>query len=492
MFPYQISNKGVTVFIDGQPKQFASTHSQYQAIVDAIASGVDQAVREATDVRQAIFDKTLGRVRVEGNEIFLADKKVTGTLVDRILAMIAMNNNAVDGFIRFLDRMYLNLSKQTIDELFDFIEACDLPITSDGCFLAYKYVQLDYKDCFSGTFDNSVGSVCEMPRNEVDDRRDVTCSTGLHVCSYAYLGSYVLGKRVMVVKVSPEDVVSVPTEYHNAKMRTCRYEVVNELEDFEIDGIKPWFDDQYDEPDVDETEDDEPDNDTDSVDIASEVIRSNIQALGPDRNAIQDYLIELDVSGEDETVLFHDWNYEEDGEGGLIVNIWYQSEDPDEADLVVRVPIDSGNDVDEDEAFDGDDILVFDPQTVIDTLDQIGADESAINTYLQTLDDELVEEMYDWIVKADPLSGNIHVSIWLDDNVLGVSDHVVKAEVATPEPVKTSGRGKLTPDQVREIKALKSEWADGNITLTAIGKQYGVHREQIARIFRGETWKDIT
>ncbi len=34
----------------------------------------------------------------------------------------------------------------------------------------------------------------------------------------------------MILKVNPKDVVSIPSDYDNAKGRTCRYEVIGELE----------------------------------------------------------------------------------------------------------------------------------------------------------------------------------------------------------------------------------------------------------------------
>jgi len=77
--------------------------------------------------------------------------------------------------------------------------------------------------------DNSVGNVLEMPRNEVDADKDRTCSTGLHFCSYDYLKSF-HGERVVVLKINPKDVVSIPSDYNNSKGRTCRYEVVDEIE----------------------------------------------------------------------------------------------------------------------------------------------------------------------------------------------------------------------------------------------------------------------
>jgi hypothetical protein len=59
-----------------------------------------------------------------------------------------------------------------VTELYGFLEKGNLPITNDGHFLAYKKVRKDYKDCHSGTMDNSIGQVVEMERNQVDDKAE--------------------------------------------------------------------------------------------------------------------------------------------------------------------------------------------------------------------------------------------------------------------------------------------------------------------------------
>ena len=87
-------------------------------------------------------------------------------------------------------------------------------------------------DVRSNTINNSVGSIVEMPREKVNSNKNETCSTGLHVCSMSYLKEFT-GKRVVICKIHPKDVVSVPVDYSQAKMRVCRYEVIDEIKDNE-------------------------------------------------------------------------------------------------------------------------------------------------------------------------------------------------------------------------------------------------------------------
>jgi hypothetical protein len=110
-----------------------------------------------------------------------------------------------------------------------FLEVNDMPITPDGHFLTYKAVTSDYKDFHTGKFDNSIGAKPEMPRHEVDDNRAITCSRGLHAANKDYASSFGGTGHLMVCKVNPKDVVSIPNDYNNAKMRVSKYEVIDEV-----------------------------------------------------------------------------------------------------------------------------------------------------------------------------------------------------------------------------------------------------------------------
>jgi hypothetical protein len=173
----------------------------------------------------------VGTVTVMNTEWPLAD-----VVVKRITKLV---NEGFDAqpLVNFLSNLYSNPSKVAVDELFLFLDKSELPITTDGHFIAYKIVRNDYMDIYSKTIRNMVGDKPEMPRFAVDDNRHNTCSRGLHFCSKGYLSSYGSSNRnddrCMLVKVNPADVVSIPSDYDNAKGRACKYEVVGEVKDNE-------------------------------------------------------------------------------------------------------------------------------------------------------------------------------------------------------------------------------------------------------------------
>lgn len=130
---------------------------------------------------------------------------------------------------KFMEKLYSNPDQKARDDIFNFIvNRCG--ILADGDFVAYKRVLINYKDCHTGTIDNSIGKTVSMDRKLCDSDPKKTCSTGLHVCTKGYLGHF-YGDRVILCKVNPRDVVAIPTDYNAMKMRCCKYKVIGEVKD---------------------------------------------------------------------------------------------------------------------------------------------------------------------------------------------------------------------------------------------------------------------
>jgi hypothetical protein len=228
-YPFVIQGSNVTVVIGNQPHTIAKTHVTYQRVVDAIKAGDWDTVKNIIDPVKVVLNYGQGHVSIQGEKLFWKGEPFAGVLATRMITML-QDGFSIEPMVKFMERLMQNPSKRAVDELYGFLEKNNLPLTPDGCFLAYKKVRQDFKDIHSGTMDNSPGTVVEMERNKVDDNKDVTCSTGLHFCGMSYLPHFGGGdSRTVIVKVDPADVVSIPSDYNGAKGRACRYEVVGEL-----------------------------------------------------------------------------------------------------------------------------------------------------------------------------------------------------------------------------------------------------------------------
>lgn len=133
---------------------------------------------------------------------------------------------------KFWARCLLNPRRESIVDLFRFIENNKLIITEDGNFLGYKAITRDFKDKHTHTISNKVGETVTMNREEVAFNPEEACSSGLHVACYEYARNFMQiynGDRLIIVEVDPKDVVSVPYDSASQKIRVCRYKVVKEV-----------------------------------------------------------------------------------------------------------------------------------------------------------------------------------------------------------------------------------------------------------------------
>lgn len=236
---YLIKPTSVVIFAD-RPLNIASDHPNFEKIKEALKNNDFDTAVDLADVGSTITQRSEGKVAIRDGVVFYGDQELHQTFVERILTMFQQGFN-VDPLLRFVDKLMDNPSKRAVDSLYDFLEYGNLPITEDGDFIAYKKVRPDYKDIHSGTFDNSVGQVVKVARNQVDEDPEQTCSHGLHVCSHEYLahfGSSGSRDHVMVVKINPANVVAIPKDYNNTKMRVCEYEVIAEVGHDAVNSVR--------------------------------------------------------------------------------------------------------------------------------------------------------------------------------------------------------------------------------------------------------------
>jgi roadblock/LC7 domain-containing protein len=227
-FPYLIQGNNIVVVIGNKSHTISKTHITYTKVLEAIKAQDWDLVKDVIEPKKVVLNYGQGNVEIQGETLFWKGKELHSGLSVRMIQMLS-EGFPIEPMVNFMENLFKNPSKRAVTELYSFLEKNNLPITPDGHFLAYKKVRENYFDVHSGTMDNSVGKVLEMERHEVDDNKDNTCSTGLHFCGMSYLNCFG-GERTVIVKINPADVVSIPSDYNDAKGRTCRYEVIGELD----------------------------------------------------------------------------------------------------------------------------------------------------------------------------------------------------------------------------------------------------------------------
>lgn len=243
MQPYIISASSIIAVVDGIPYQVnAANKGLYDTVKRLIKAGnfadIPDAIDRAAHLAKRIAAKAhgFGDLTVRDRKVYLREKdgserRLQGYEITKLLELLDAGFD-ITPMANFIVRVRSNPNEPVQARLYEFMEYGNLPLTSDGCFLAYKVVRNNYLDKHSGSFDNSVGKTCEMKREAVDDNDNQTCSRGLHACSKEYIEAFLYEgakDRLMVVKIAPEDVVSIPVDYNNTKLRTCKYVVVGEI-----------------------------------------------------------------------------------------------------------------------------------------------------------------------------------------------------------------------------------------------------------------------
>lgn len=225
---YVITGDSIMLTLGNDVEIVDASHQNYKAIKQAIVAEDYKTAYDLMNISKAITKFTQGAISVRDGELYYGEMRLRSSLVTRILDMMAQGDEGFKSLVNFLERLLKNPSKSSVEQLWGFISHLDVDIDADGYIIGWKKVRAKKDGLFdsrTGKVPNDIGNIVEMPRHMVDDNRDVTCSQGLHVGAWDYVTSF-SGDTILKVKVDPADVVAVPTDYNDMKMRAAKYTVV--------------------------------------------------------------------------------------------------------------------------------------------------------------------------------------------------------------------------------------------------------------------------
>ena len=251
MVYYHVLENEVILQVNGKHVTIKSDDDNYDKVLECIKNDEMEVLESLFQAQKNPLDllAEYNNVEVSDGMVLIDGKSLPSELHNRLVSF-AKKGIDVTPLIKFAQRLQANPSFNSRQMLFKFLEHNGHPLTKDGKFIAYKKVRTDFKDIHSGKFDNSLGNVVSMPRHEVDDNPNNTCSSGLHVGAYNYTANFGSG-YLLSVEVDPADVVAVPNDYNGEKMRVCKYktlEIVKEIIEEELyDNFDEDFDDEAEE-----------------------------------------------------------------------------------------------------------------------------------------------------------------------------------------------------------------------------------------------------
>lgn len=256
-----ITQSSLVIVFDDRTVPLIAANPLYNRIKEMLEKNDTAHLEEMVDYALRIRRHSSGKFDVVDGNIVHNGHVMPEALSKRILNFVDLNID-VSPLVAFWNNLCLNPSDDSRQDLYAFLEHNHIAITKDGCFIAYKRVNENFKDCYTGKFDNSIGAIVSMPREDVDPDRNRTCSRGLHVAAYRYAHDMYSNGQLLEVKVNPKDVVAVPTDYNNEKMRVCEYKVIRVTDGPREEPVYQ-YDDSYNNPEYDSDYIDDIDDDDD-------------------------------------------------------------------------------------------------------------------------------------------------------------------------------------------------------------------------------------
>lgn len=191
---------------------------------------------------------------MEGSQIFVDGQPLHAELNQHILNLLEeRDERGWIAFSKFVDKLYRNVDPYVQDQFFPWLKyqfenSGHLSLDEDGDLIAYKGVSksgegIGYslhsgyalvKDGDQVTeykhdrIPNKIGTEVFMPRAMVAFDPNEPCSYGLHVSNKSYADGY--GNCTLMVKVDVSDIVSVPVDSYNQKVRASKYKILKEVE----------------------------------------------------------------------------------------------------------------------------------------------------------------------------------------------------------------------------------------------------------------------
>lgn len=202
----------------------------------------DPAVLDLFNLAKAVserFSRLTERVSTANGRLYFDGDEVANALAAQVIRFLDEGVDDWQPLVNFFEKVEANPNEHSREQLYRWLDRHDFTITPSGDFVGYKGVGNDLKSIHSGPgivdgvpmngrLPNNPGSMVEIARSAVHHDPSVGCSTGLHVGTHGYASSF--GAVCLEVHVNPRDVVSVPTDCGDQKVRCCRYLVVGQVE----------------------------------------------------------------------------------------------------------------------------------------------------------------------------------------------------------------------------------------------------------------------
>lgn len=223
-----IDQSFITIFESSKPHRLNANHPAAPRVKELLAKqDFPAAIRlmsPSETLKDAIQQNSEPKLTYTEGKLCWSGTTIDADLQQRIVSALQANQS-IAPFINFLNKCDENPLPAAIAGLYSFVSHRSLQITKDGDILGYKNVRTDFHDHHTGKYDYSPGNLVIMDRIDVEYDPQNECSRGLHFACLSYAKSFHPGNPIVIVRVNPADIVSIP-KYDPKKARACRLESI--------------------------------------------------------------------------------------------------------------------------------------------------------------------------------------------------------------------------------------------------------------------------
>lgn len=246
----------IVVLHDGEIYQaLVNIHPSFPLILESLRKDPqDDSVIALFDVERALraeFQRVSPRITIQGGKVLFDGDVLHNGVEKQILRFVDEGEaDRLQAVVNFTEKVMTNPNEHSRNQLFNWLDRYDFTITDEGDIVGYKgcadgpegptskhsapesdRVTRNDKPV-TGYVLNLPGDVIEMPRSIVQHDPSVGCHKGLHIGTFAYANQFKGYNGILLeVHFNPRDVVSVPTDSGEQKIRACRYTVVDMVEE---------------------------------------------------------------------------------------------------------------------------------------------------------------------------------------------------------------------------------------------------------------------
>lgn len=221
---YTLAYGSLSIFYGDETITVTNSDNRYSKLRKACRDNDINTIFRLADLTSLMETET-SAFKMKGSRILLDGDPLPIELSTKIAGLVKSGDTKT--LENFWKRLKKNPDKRVRENLYKFLSEQGMALTEDGCFIAYKYVNKDFKDSHTGKLDYSPGKTVKLDRNKCNSDPNQSCSTGLHVGTWSYSGE---GQTtVLLTKIDPYNVVSVPNDYDCKKMRCCEVTSVKQV-----------------------------------------------------------------------------------------------------------------------------------------------------------------------------------------------------------------------------------------------------------------------